>query len=513
MKPISRFLAFALAFLLLGLSMSVAFAAGDAPVAQTIKGAVRGKVQDGLTCYFGIPFAKTTTGARRFTPPEPADTWTGVLDATKQPKDPIQDSYNALTQSEDSLKLDLWIPPHKDGEPLAVMFWIYGGSYAYGGVGKSYYDLSAMARDTGCILVAANYRLGVCGFLDLRDAVPGATANNGLRDLTLALQWVHENIAFFDGDPQNVTVFGQSAGAALADALLAVPAAAPYFDKVISQSACLDSFYAPAQAKTLANTWLSLMGNPSAKQLASMSPRKLLSRNGLLNVKQTIDAGINCTFNPVIDGEFLTCHPSQLPPKRLQKKLLIGCTKNEAAVFLFFVLWPLTKTRLADKIIMQNFSADLRPALTDGMRFPSTKGFIALTTERMYRYPMTMLADRAAESTEVYAYRYDYQPPAVKLLGLGAFHATEIPVLFDSGLKLGPVTLKITNGQEAKQVGARLRSYWGSFAKTGCPDPAWTPYTAEERATCILDTTDRIEPDPYGARMHLYQDYVSPWKQ
>ena len=487
-------------------------ATADAPTVQTAAGTVRGKTMDGLTCYFGIPYAKPTTGARRFMPPEPAEPWNGVLDATTQPKDPIQSSYNARTQSEDSLKLNLWIPPHEPGDALPVLFWIYGGSYAFGGVGKSYYDLSAMARDTGCILVAANYRLNVCGFLDLRHLIPGATANNGLRDLTLALRWVNENIAAFGGDSQNVTVFGQSAGAALADALLAVDEAAPYFHKVISQSACLDSFFSPAQAKAFADTWLKKMGNPTAEELCTMSPRRLLSKNGSMDFSHILDAGIDCTFDPVIDGEFLKCHPSLLPPEKLQKPMLLGSTKNEAALFLFFVVWPLTETKLADRIIMHQYAGADRAALTAGMRFPSTKAFISLTTERMYRYPLTLLADRVSQQANVYTYRYDYQPPAVRLLGLGAFHATEIPVLFDSGLKLGPVTLKITNGKQAQAVGRAMRTAWGSFAKTGTPGEDWPQYDAQARNTMVIDKTLAAAPDPFGARMALYDTYVSPWK-
>lgn len=511
MKRLSPLFALLCAFCLLFSSLLPAFAA-DAPTAQTAAGTVRGKRIEDLICYFGIPYGKPTTGIRRFMPPEPAESWDGVLDATVQPKDPIQSSYNARTQSEDCLKLDLWIPPHEPGETLPVLFWIYGGSYAFGGIGKSYYDLSAMARDTGCILVAANYRLNVCGFLDLRHVIDGATANNGLRDLTLALQWVNENIAAFDGDSGNVTVFGQSAGAALADALLAVDEATPYFHKVISQSACLDSFFSPTQAKAFADMWLKKMGNPTAEALCSMSPRKLLSKNGSMDVSHILDAGIDCTFDPVIDGEFLKCHPSQLPPEKLQKPMLLGSTKNEAALFLFFVVWPLTETKLADRIIMHQFSDADRAALTAGMRFPSTKAFISLTTERMYRYPLTLLADRVSQQANVFTYRYDYQPPAVRLLGLGAFHATEIPVLFDSGLKLGPVTLKITNGREAQSVGQAMRTAWGNFAKSGVPGESWPQYDARSRMTMLIDKTCTPAADPFGARMALFQSYVSPWK-
>lgn len=496
--------------------MPAAYASGEqysSPVISSACGRISGKSYNGCVCYLGIPYGKATTGARRFSPPEPADPWDGVFEATRQPKDPVQSSYNAAKQSEDSLALDIWVPDHTTTESLPVMFWIFGGAYEFGGIGKSYYDLSAMANDTGCILVSANYRLGAYGFLDLRDVIPGATANNGLRDLTLALRWVNENIAAFGGDPANVTVFGQSAGAALALALTCVPETAPYFDKVISQSACLDSFYSPAQAKEVAASWLALMGNPGAEELCAMHESRLVSCNGKLDTNHVIADGIDCTFNPVIDGEFLVCHPSDLPPEQMTKKLLIGCTETDAALFLFFVPNILTNIPYAQDFILRPIEPELRPALTAGLPYPGTKAFITLTTERMYRVPMTVLADRASQATDVYAYRYDYQPPLVRLLGIGAFHATDVPVLLDSGLKFGPLTLKVGTDATTLAVGRRMREYWGNFAKTGVPGGNWTAYSAANRETLLIDKTDTLVTHPYGERMDLYREYTPLWKR
>ena len=487
--------------------------AEDGPVTDTAYGQVRGKYFQGGECYYGIPYAKATTGKLRFMPPQAPDKWEGVLDATVHSKDPLQSGYSASKQSEDSLRLNIWIPDNDAEEPLAVMFWIYGGSYAMGGINESYYDMETMARDTGCIIVSANYRLNVCGFLDLRYAVPGATVNNGLRDIVFALKWVNENIENFGGDKSNVTVFGQSAGAALAQALLCVPSAESYFHKVISQSACGDSFYSPAQAREISEVWLKLMGNPSAEELVSMSPRKLLSCNGILDVYAIVKNGINCTFNPVIDGEFVTCHVSELPKEKITKKLLIGTTKDEASLFLFFVVPPLTYLPLAQNCAMPDYHKELRKTVTEDFRFMSTKALITLTTERMYRYPLTTLADNFSESTQVYAYRYDYEPSLVKLLGLGAFHATEIPLLFDSHLNIGSSKLAVFNNSEDKEVGKRMRTYWGNFAKYGCPDESWKVYSKTQRETLIIESNDYMANDPYKERMMLYKDYVSPWNR
>ena len=482
-------------------------------IVQTEYGTVKGKYCSGGKCYFGIPYAKATTGNLRFTPPVTPDKWDGIFEATVQPKKPLQASYNESKQSEDSLRLNIWVPDTASTEPLSVMFWIFGGSYASGGINASYYDMATMAKDTGCIIVSANYRLNVCGFLDLRDVIPGATVNNGLRDIVFALKWVNDNITAFGGDPANVTVFGQSAGAALATALLAVPSAKPYFNKVISQSSCGDSFYNPAQAKDVASMWLKAMHNPSAQDLVNMSACQLVSKNSSLDTKVALKYGINCTFNPVIDGEFLVCHPSEAASENTDKKILIGCTENEASLFFFFITPPLSFIPVVQNLITPNYDKEFKATVTKGIGYPSTKSLIQLGTERMYRYPLTVLADNYSETTDVYTYRYDYQPKLVKLINLGSFHITDIPILFDAKLDFGLFERKIFKDKEDLQVGLRMRQYWGNFAKYGCPDASWTLYDKSNRTTLIIDETDRLINNPYGERIALYENYVSPWKK
>lgn len=512
MKNTKRLLSIFVAFALILTCVVPAFAqSNSSPIVDTAYGRVQGMNYDGGECYYGIPYAKATEGELRFQPPQSPEKWDGIFNATAQPKDPIQSTYSALSQSEDSLRLNVWVPDSQNDKPLAVMFWIYGGSYATGGVSASYYDMSTMANETGCIIVSANYRLNVCGFLDLREIIPDATANNGLRDIVFALEWVNENISAFGGDPSNVTVFGQSAGAALANALLCVPSAQNYFNKVISQSACGDAFYSVEQAKEVSEKWISMMGNPDAEELVDMSPAKLVSRNGMLDTYVFLKNGMNCTFNPVIDGEFITCHPSEL--ESTDKKLLVGTTKNEASLFLFFVPVPLTYSSLAMNTAVPGYTEELRKTLTEDFSIITTDALIKLTTERMYQYPMTKLADNLSEKTEVYAYRYDYEPSLVKLTGLGAFHATEIPLLFDSHLVLGSFDFIIFKNEEDITVGKRMRKYWGNFAKFGVPDDNWAKYDGENRQILAIDKTDKLLSDPYGERLALYETYVSPWNR
>lgn len=482
-------------------------------IIETEYGKVRGKSYGGGVCFFGIPYAKATVGIRRFLPPEAPNAFRGVFNAFEQPKSPIQGSYNPKTQSEDSLRLSIWVPDTDSAKPLAVMFWIYGGSYATGGIRESLYDMSAMANNTGCIIVSANYRLNVCGFLDLRDIIPGATANNGLRDIVFALKWVHNNISNFGGDPSNVTVFGQSAGAVLAALLFAVPSAKGYFSKVISQSFCGNSVHSPKQAKELTKTWLEIMDDPTAIDFINMPPKKLLSGNGKLYLKMAAKAGIDCTFNPVIDGEFLTCHPSKLPAGEIGKKLMIGYMRDETEPPVFFLKGPITKLPFAQNLVTPNYPDELKQSLTEGLAYPGNEAFITLSAERVYRYPTITLADLFSKYTEVYSYRFDYLPALIKLLNVGVIHATEVPILFDNGIEIGNAYIKLTNSETAFQIGKRMRNWWGNFAKFGCPDEKWEKYDSENRATMIINETDHIEHDPYGERMKLYENYISPWEK
>ncbi len=482
-------------------------------VIETEYGKISGEPFDGGVRYLGIPYAKPPTGRLRFMPPEAPEKYQGVFRAVNMPKNPPQGSFNPKTQSEDCLRLNIWAPQTQDNSPKAVMFWIYGGSFATGGIGENIYEMSLMARDTGCIIVTANYRLNVCGFLDLREYIPFATANNGLRDIVFALRWVHNNIAHFGGDPENVTVFGQSAGAVLSQALLAVPSAEKLFHKVIAQSSCGDSYYSPKQAQRLCNMWLSLMKYPLQREMINMPMKRLLSKNSALYYKKTLSDGLDCIFNPVIDGEFLTCHPSELPNSKMNKKLLMGLTEDETEPMLILIRGLAAKTDLARELIIKGYSEDFRSRITAGLDYPSNKAFLTLCAERMYRYPAAVFADRYSQNSDLYFYRFDYMPLAVKLLNTGILHATDVPIIFGRGIKVGNAEIKISNSDAAREIGGRMRKMWGNFAKYGAPCDKWEKYEPSKRAVLLIKEQDEIVYDPFGERLSLYYDYISPWKK
>ena len=420
-------------------------------------GLVRGIVKDGCGQYLGIPFAAPPVGELAFKHPVPPSAWEGVLDAVRGPINPVQGKGTATVpfDGKDCLYLNVFVPEGlAPGAP--VMVWFYGGSYANGGCGRKaedsddlVYDMARFARETKTVVVTFNYRLNLEGFLNLHSIDKNFDQNNGLYDQMMALKFVRNNINRFGGDADNVTVFGQSAGAACIMVLLGMKEAEYLFDKAICQSTCADSFWSEKQSARYAKKYLQYLGvSPSnLNKLKDIDIDTVHSANAQLK-KYVFREGVSyCAFSPVIDGVTIKDRPVDLA-KASAKPILIGTTSQEGDAFINNI------ATAALPLAAMWFHFDFKPGKN------TRRNMSDRFTEFFYSGPSRELARENRGPSWVY--EYQYMTPDMEKRGAGCHHACELPLLF------GKSTSQINIDDPVSQrVGEKMRELWSEFAYTG----------------------------------------------
>ncbi|MFE2461708.1 carboxylesterase/lipase family protein [Streptomyces sp. NPDC059402] len=460
-------------------------------VVRTAQGAVRGSQSYDHAVFLGVPYAAPPVGAGRFAAPRPHDPWEGILNATEwgptAPQAPRRLGALEMTayfgsgwvRGPDYLTVNVWTPgATRPGAP--VMVFVHGGAFVAGSNRSPLYDGSRFARD-GVVLVTVNYRLGVPGFLDL----PGAPRNRGLLDVLQALRWVRENIAAFGGDPGNVTLFGQSAGATLTGAVLADPAAKGLLGRAIVQSGNGRGAFTPEQAARVTAGAASELGvAPRAEAFARITDERLLE---IVPGLSAIDLRTTTAGDPLIGlGPFsvvLERQPADAVAdgQGASVDLLIGTNAEEGNLYLA-PFGTLATTTTAD---VEATAALFRPdparyaASLRRSRPGATAGELrsALMSEALFVAGSRDLADAHAAHPGSRTFRYEFAWRSPALGGeLGAAHAVEVPFVFDvtdqPGL-LGPDAL-LGAGTPPAELAARTHAAWIAFATTG--DPGWAPY-------------------------------------
>lgn len=316
------------------------------PEAVTAAGAVRGRREGGLAVFRGIPYARPPVGEARFAASRPADRWDGVREAFAFGPPPPQEPFGPEAApagpppaGDDWLTVNIWTP---DADPAArrpVMVWIYGGAYKFGSADDPAYDGSRLARDGDLIVVTLNYRVGIEGFA----SIEGAPANRALLDQIAALEWVRENITSFGGDPDRVTVFGESAYAGSIAALMAMPRARGLFRRAIAQSVP-GTFFSEALAADIAETLAGELGlRPTVADLSGVDPRKLPQAGAALSgrmreyVHRWGPVALTPTpFSPVVDGDVLPTTPWEALAGGAARdvELIAGHNRDEYRLFL-----------------------------------------------------------------------------------------------------------------------------------------------------------------------------------
>jgi para-nitrobenzyl esterase len=500
------------------------------PSVKTRQGEVRGILVDGVHTFRGIPFAAPPFGARRLRPPQPVGPWSGVRDASAfgaEPPQPIPDPEtrklvpDPAVPGEDCLNLNVWTPD-LGAAGLPVMVWIPGGMFEV--CSGAAYDGSRFARD-GVVCVTVNYRVGPEGFLFL----DGAVANLGLLDQVAALEWVRDHIAAFGGDPGNVTIFGESAGAMSVGTLLSMPRAEELFRRAIAQSGAASQVIGAPTARRVARLFADRLGVPATREGIAAGPwQRLIDAHLELKTELLADpdperwgaevVAASLPWQPVVDGEIVPA----LPIERIaagagaRVDVLVGSNTDEWRLFavLSGAIDQVTDEVLTGPVAVHGpralaafgLQADAALAAYRAAHPGASPGDVlaAVQTDWWCRIPAIRLADtHAQQPAGTFLYELTWRSPAFGGR-LGACHALEIPFVFDTldkgadqmvGPLLGPAP--------PQPLADAMHGAWVAFATGG--DPGWPRYDPDRRATMRFDVTSEVVDEPRPGVWELWE--------
>lgn len=474
------------AFALLGsLLLAAPALAATGPVVQAPAGAVRGVSDNGIDSFKNLPYAGPPTGQNRWKPPIAPPTWSGVRDATAfgpaciQPPSLPGSIYaeDLKAFSEDCLSLNIWRPANAAKTPVVV--WIHGGSLVSGGARSGLYDGAALAR-RGVMVVSINYRLGVLGYLahpDLSAESPdGVSGNYGLLDQVAALEWVQRNIAAFGGDPDNVTVAGESAGGLSILYLMAAPKARGLFHKAIVESAYMISTPALKEARH---------GELAAETIGTNLEAKLgvrgLVRLRAMDAKDLTWKAVMAGYPPFgnIDGKVL---PRQLVDvfdrgEQAPVPVLVGFNSGEIRSLRFLAPKPPATAQAYEAAIRERYGPHAEAFLR---LYPSSdmqESIYAYVRDSIYGWTAERVAAKqTAAGQRAWLYLFDHGYPDADSRGLRAFHASEIPYFFGVSERFPTAWPKMPSTPEEAAFGDALAGQWVNFIKTGDPGGGWKAY-------------------------------------
>jgi para-nitrobenzyl esterase len=484
-------------------------------------GKLQGVTTDGVTAFKGIPYAAPPVGDLRWRPPQPAAQWSGVRQAAQYGHDCMQLPFPGdaaplgTPPAEDCLVLNVWAPANRGNQPLAVMVWIHGGGFVNGGSSPAVYDGSAFARE-GIVFVSFNYRLGRFGFFAhpalTRESTDGMLGNYGYMDQIAALHWVQRNIAAFGGDPNNVTLFGESAGGGSVHAMLNAPPARGLFQRAIVESGGGRGNLAGATHLHEASA-----NSPSAESIglafakangiegedaAALAKLRALPADTVVNGLNMASMGAaRSTYpGPMADGKIVIDDPETAyrAGKQPRIPLIVGANNLDigfsGAKTLDEVFAPFGQNAAkARSAYDPENSADLRSVS------------FRVAADALMVEPARFVAETLSEEGQpVWEYRFSYVADSMRKEWPGAPHATEIPFVFDTVHARYLAALTPADADMAKTV----HRYWVQFAKTGNPNmaglPAWPQYSV--KGDVLMNFTQQgaqAEPDAWKTRLDL----------
>lgn len=486
-------------------------------VVDTTAGKVRGFVNGDIKTFKGIPYGASTAGQNRFMPPVKMPAWTGTRDALAFGPSAPQAALPAGSpgSGEDCLVLNVFTPGVRDGQKRPVMVWLHGGGFRAGSGSTPVLDGTRLAQGHDVVVVTLNHRLNVFGFTYLAQAAGTEFALSGgvgMLDLVAALEWVRDNIERFGGDPNLVTIFGQSGGGRKVATLMSMPSAKGLFHRAIVESGALLRLTTPEDGQRATAMLLAELGMTmsQARELQNIPADRLAQAGVRLNEKFLLREPGMTENSPIVDGNALPSHPwdPAAPALSADIPLLIGYARTEETWY--------------DRPTPQSLALDeagLKARVTTrlgGNADPIIEAFrkahpqatpwdlwILIATDHPRGAHSRELAKRKAAQAgaPVYLYRFDWETPE----GGGHMrspHTVEIPFVFDNIAIAGPLISKLP---EAYALAEKVSASWVAFARTGNPNiatlPTWPAYSATTRDTLLFNNEIRVEQDPErGAR-------------
>ncbi|KKE99327.1 carboxylesterase/lipase family protein [Mycolicibacterium obuense] len=493
---------------------------------RTASGVVEGFTRDGVHRWRSIPYAKPPVGPLRYRAPVPVQPWSGVRHCHGfGPCAPQQRMYTLLAPgkyqptSEDCLTLNVVAPaePHAgpDSGPLPVMVFIHGGGYLLGSSATPIYDGASLAR-RGCVYVSVNYRLGPLGCLELSSlSTPDHPIDDNLflRDLVAALRWVRENAAAFGGDPDNVTIFGESAGAHAVATLLATPDAAGLFARAIAQSPSSGMTRSADIAEQYAQRFARTLGagaSDAAEVLMRTRPADLVRALEQLIVEGQREMLGAFAIGPTYDTDYLPVNPAQAMADGAAHRvpLIVGTNADEGKLFTRFLkLLPTTEPAI-ERLFSQAEPGVRERILAAYPGYPKPSACVRLGGDFIFASAMWQIAEAHGRHAPTYVYRFDYATRALHLSGLGATHAMELLAVFDVyRSRYGKLLAAGIDARTAGRVSDDVQKRWLAFAADGIPGEDWPLYDNDERAVMVLDKRRRVEHDPHAERREVWKTF------
>ncbi len=507
------------------------------PIVETQYGRVQGLIEDGVLSFRGIPYGGPTEGAGRFMPPSPPEPWTGVRDVTTAGPPCVQPPFPASsiiaspflgeyfgggrperlelppkTASENCLVLNVLTPGGTGRRPVLV--YIHGGGM-FSGSGSITLLGDGLVREQDVVLVGINHRLNIFGYAYLGGISERyAKANVGQLDLVAALTWVRDNIAAFGGDPDNVTIFGESGGGAKIGALMAMPAAKGLFHRAIVESGSMVLGSSPDEATAATKDLLGRLGLSEDR----IDDLQTIAADELFHAAISSpgpDGGVPPPrqLGIVVDGHTLLEYPwaQAAPPEGAHIPMIIGCCKDEGTLFtpdrqeLLSLDWTSLRAALVQDKLPEKVAGEVIDLYRGNHPDQSPSDlYFRIRTDRSLRAATVRQAESqlAQGQPNVYLYHFRWNTP----LGDGnfrAFHTAELPLV-----------LRLVLFPEADALSRQLSGAWAAFARTGdprCPElPDWPAYTLEKRSTMLFDAPGSVAvKDPDGEELRMLATWPS----